>query len=201
MRRQSFLLAAAMTHCTAIGIVCILGAISLITQGHTLLSAFSDPSAPAHVTKARGTPDSPWGINFVRTTAKTYLHLAGIEAGYGFFAPNVPNAYRLQIELLDGTNVVQRGLLTARRGETDLRLASLLDALGRYPAGGVRNIIFELMAQAIFQEHPETAEVRLRIEAIKMPALAEFTPGRMPSYEPVYAYDFRRTELWPAPLL
>ena len=131
--------------------------------------------------------------------AKTYLHLAGIEAGYGFFAPNVPDAFRLQIAVLDErTRVIQNGLLAVEGGETDLRLASLLDALGRSPAGEVRDIIFELMAQAVFEEFPEAAEVRFRVEAIRMPALAEFQKDRAPSYQPAYAYDFDRADIRPS---
>jgi hypothetical protein len=199
VRRQSFLLAAALAHCTAIAMVCILGSISLIAHGHTLLSAFSEPNVPSDPAKAHWASDSPRGFNFARKAVKTYLHLAGIETGYGFFAPNVPNAYRLQIAVLDErARVIQSGLLAAERGETDLRLASLLDALGRSPAGEVRDIIFELMAQAIFKEYPEAAEVRLRVEAIRMPALAEFKKDQAPSYQLTYAYDFGRADIRPS---
>jgi hypothetical protein len=35
----------------------------------------------------------------VRNGITVYLHSAGIEAGYGFFAPNVPPNYKLVFEL------------------------------------------------------------------------------------------------------
>ncbi len=37
--------------------------------------------------------------NWLRNGITVYLHCAGIEAGYGFFAPNVPANYKLVFEL------------------------------------------------------------------------------------------------------
>ena len=37
--------------------------------------------------------------NPVRQALATYLHIAGIETGYGYFAPNVPGSYKLVFEL------------------------------------------------------------------------------------------------------
>ena len=37
--------------------------------------------------------------NPMRETIAFYLHAAGIEAGYGYFAPNVPYSYKLVFEL------------------------------------------------------------------------------------------------------
>src|SRR5436305_4514001 len=37
--------------------------------------------------------------NPVRNALAVYLHVAGIEGGYGFFAPNVPDNYKLVFEL------------------------------------------------------------------------------------------------------
>ena len=35
----------------------------------------------------------------LREAVATYTQVAGIEAGYGYFAPNVPGGYRLVFEL------------------------------------------------------------------------------------------------------
>ena len=37
--------------------------------------------------------------NPAREALATYLHIAGIESGYGYFAPNVPGSYKLVFEL------------------------------------------------------------------------------------------------------
>ena len=37
--------------------------------------------------------------NPVHEALNTYMQLAGIETGYGYFAPNVPGGYRLVFEL------------------------------------------------------------------------------------------------------
>ena len=35
----------------------------------------------------------------MRETIAFYLHAAGIEVGYGYFAPNVPYSYKLVFQL------------------------------------------------------------------------------------------------------
>ena len=37
--------------------------------------------------------------NPVRQTVSAYLNLAGIEAGYSYFAPNIPENYKIVFEL------------------------------------------------------------------------------------------------------
>ena len=37
--------------------------------------------------------------NPVRQTVSAYLNLAGIEAGYSYFAPNIPDNYKIVFEL------------------------------------------------------------------------------------------------------
>jgi len=79
-------------------------------------------------------------------------------------------------------------------------VASLLDSLGREPAGEIRDVIFGRMADALFQEHPEARTVRLQIEEIEMPTGIQFRKGGTASLKPLYGYDFTRTEAGPSPL-
>ena len=196
MSRQAVVLVAVAAHFAAILTVCVVGVFGLLRSGRTILSGLNKNGARETGGQTRAEHER---LDPPTMLAKTYLHLAGIEAGYGFFAPNVPDAFRLQIAVLDGkTRVIQSGLVAAEGSETDLRLASLLDALGRSPAGEVRDIIFELMAQAVFEKFPEAAEIRFQVEAIRMPALAQFQKDRTPSYQPAYAYDFGRTDIRPS---
>ena len=38
-------------------------------------------------------------VEWIRRGIASYLHFAGIQAGYTFFAPNIPGYYRLTFEL------------------------------------------------------------------------------------------------------
>src|ERR1700758_287702 len=72
----------------------------------------------------------------VRRGIATYLHAAGIQAGYSFFAPNVPNHHRLTFELFYDDGRVEYESPHVRSKAAALRLDSLLDKLAeeRYDA-------------------------------------------------------------------
>ncbi len=179
------MLSAAALHFAALLTVCLLGTGRLIQDGLTIL-----PARPA--TSAAPAPAAGESRNALRPVALTYLHLAGIEAGYGYFAPNIPPAYRLTIELLDKDGTVERGVLSPRRGETGVRLASFLDAVGRRPAGDVRDIMFQLMGKSLLAEHPAAVRLDVTVERIRQAKLAEAGSAFEPGFELAYGYTFTR---------
>ena len=126
------------------------------------------------------------------TLSKTYLHLAGIESGYGFFAPNVPFGYRLTLELKDARGVLQTGVLSPERGETGLRLASFLDGLGSDSYRGIRDILFKLVAVSLFEANPEATRLDAVVETVRVPSPTQFQAGERRRYEIAYAYEFSR---------
>ena len=71
--------------------------------------------------------------NPIRQVLATYLHLAGIETGYGYFAPNVPGSYKLVFELHYPDGRVEYELPSVSSAAAGLRLAGLLDKIGRTP--------------------------------------------------------------------
>nr|MBA3652125.1 hypothetical protein [Chthoniobacterales bacterium] len=66
----------------------------------------------------------------VRQVLTAYLHDAGIESGYGFFAPNVPSSYKLVFEIKNRAGRVDYELPQVAGNAASLRVVSLLDNLG-----------------------------------------------------------------------
>jgi len=128
--------------------------------------------------------------NPVREALNTYVQLAGIEIGYGYFAPNVPGGYRLVFELHYPDGGVEYELPSVSSAAAGLRIAGLLDSIGRTPYDALREILVKTLAQAIWREHPDLESVRAILESIRLPTAREFTEGKRQSYEFLYAYDF-----------
>ena len=129
-------------------------------------------------------------FNPVREALGAYVHAAGIDVGYGYFAPNVPGGYRLVFELKYSDGRVEYELPSIRSEAAGLRIAGLLDSIGRTPYDTLREILVKTMAQAIWREHPDVESVRAILGSIRLPTAREFTQGKRPSYEFLYAYDF-----------
>ncbi len=128
--------------------------------------------------------------NPAREIVATYLGLAGIDAGYGYFAPNVPNSYRLVFELHypDGHSEIQ--MTTAKNGATDLRLASLLDQIGRTPSDEFREYMIKKLAAAIWRRHPDVVTMRASLSQVVQPSADNYERGTRETDELLYAYDF-----------
>jgi hypothetical protein len=128
--------------------------------------------------------------NPVRETLNTYVQLAGIETGYGYFAPNVPAGYRLVFELHYREGRVEYELPSVSSAAAGLRIASLLDSIGRTPYDALREILVKTLAQSVWREHPDLESLRAILGSIRLPTAREFKEGKRESYEFLYAYDF-----------
>lgn len=163
----------------------------LMGHGATILPAFLESSWQKTESIAAATLGENFGsTNPARQTISTYLHFAGIESGYGFFAPNVPDSYKLVFELhyLDGH--VQYERAGAGGAESTLRVASLIDELGRTTSDPMREVMMKLLAHSIWQQHPEATMVRAILGSLTLPTVAEFRQGKSETYKFLYAYDF-----------
>ncbi len=132
--------------------------------------------------------------NPARQALMTYLHLAGIEAGYGYFAPNVPGSYKLVFELRYPDGRVEYELPQVSNAATGLRVVSLLDQIGRTKYDAFREILVKMLARSVWREHPDVKTIRAVFGAIKLPSVSEFEHGKRESYEFLYAYDFSLRE-------
>jgi len=128
--------------------------------------------------------------NPIRQALATYQHLAGIETGYGYFAPNVPGSYKLVFELHYPDGRVEYELPTVSGTAAGLRIAVLLDMIGRTRHDILREYLVKTLARSIWRERPEAQTVRAVLGSIRLPTVAEFEHGQKESYEFMYAYDF-----------
>ena len=162
-----------------------------IAQGPTIF-----PSSPRQflersndaLSKSLGTK-SPIAI-VVRQCVKTYLHLAGAEVGYGFFAPNVPDSYRLVFEVHYPDGCIEYILPTVRSHAAGLRLSGLLDKIGRNPVETIRKVMIGLFAYSVWREHPAASSIRAIFASVTLPAPIDYEQGTRKSHQVIAAYDF-----------
>lgn len=191
VRHWKLLLAAFVFHLAIILGIAARETLVLIADGDTMIQAAPDGSwrkAESVVAAALGgelDPDNPLSQGL-----HAYTHLAGIESGYGYFAPNVPDSYDLVFELTFADGHEEHDLTLFSNNEADLRFATLLDQLGQMNSDGMREIIIKLLATSMWQQHPLANHVRAILGARILPGVDEFAAGTRESHEFMYAYEF-----------
>lgn len=129
----------------------------------------------------------------------TYLHIAGIERGYGYFAPNIPGGYKLVFELRYPDGRVEYELPSVNSAAAGLRVVSLLDEIGRTRYDPLREYMIKTLAASVWRDHPRIKTIRAIFGSLNLPSPAEFEHGKRESYDFLYAYDFSRDETSAAP--
>jgi hypothetical protein len=128
--------------------------------------------------------------NWLRNGITVYLHSAGIEAGYGFFAPNVPANYKLVFELHYPDGRTEYEIPHVSSAATGIRFAGLLDQLAELGYAPLRETMMKIVAYSVWQEHPDASTIRAYLGRARLPTPAEFARGDKGSYELLSAYDF-----------
>lgn len=190
--QHSVLPAAAVVHLALLVGVSARDTLRLIDRGATIFSPSSAKTSDDSKLSAAGDGVKRRALQII---VRTYRHVAGIEAGFGFFAPNVPHGFRLRIAITGEDGELARGVLEPHRGETDLRTATLLDTMGRTAPGVIRETMFRLLATSLFEEHPEATALQFAVDVVKVPGAEELRRGAARSYIEAYSYDFRRGDL------
>jgi hypothetical protein len=163
----------------------------VVAEGPTILPvSFNNFSQKAEMALSAALGQKLSASNPAREALNTYVQVAGIEAGYGYFAPNVPGGYRLVFELQYPDGRVEYELPSVRSAAAGLRIAGLLDNIGRTPYDALREILVKTLAKSIWRQHPDVERVRAIVGSIRLPSAREFTEGKRESYEFLYAYDF-----------
>ena len=132
--------------------------------------------------------------NPTRQALTTYLHIAGIEKGYGYFATNVPASYKVVFELHYPDGSVEYQLPHVHSAAAGLRLACLLDEIARTRHDTLREYLVKMLASSIWRDHPDVTAIRAVFGSISLPNINEFEHGKRESYEFLYAYDFSRSD-------
>ena len=130
--------------------------------------------------------------NPVRGALLTYFDLAGIDRGYGYFAPNIPGNYKLIFELHYPDERVEYALPGVQSKAAALRLTSLLDEIGHAESDRLREYLIRGITRSIWREHPDAASIRAIFGRSRLPTINEFEQGKRESYEFLCAYDFKR---------
>ena len=171
--------------------VCSAGIFSLIAQGSTVLPSALDKYArggelmAAFVLGKEGAASSP-----VRQGIATYLHAAGIQAGYSFFAPNIPDYHKLTLELYYEDGRVEYESSHVRGKAAALRLASLLDRLPDNRYEPLREVVAKMLALSVWREHPDVERIRAVFGSVNTPGITDFEHGKGESFQPMFSYDF-----------
>lgn len=128
--------------------------------------------------------------NPFRQSVNAYINVSGIEGGYGFFAPSVPDSYKLVLELHYSDGRVEYELPRVSDTATGVRLATLLDQIGRTGYDPLREIMIKMLAYATWQDHPDATVVRAVFGFVALPKIDDVKQGKKESYNFLYAYDF-----------
>jgi hypothetical protein len=171
--------------------VCLAGVFWLIAEGSTILPSAWDEYA------RKGELGATWCLaketgpsNPVRRGIATYLHAAGIQAGYTIFAPNVPSQHRLTLELLYEDGRAEYESPHVRGKTAALRLESLLDRLSEERYEPVREVLVKMLAFSVWREHPGVKKVRATFGAVNPPGMNEFEQGKTETFQPMFSFDF-----------
>jgi len=178
-------------HFLLITAVCFAGLFSLIADGATVLPSAIEPYArKAELITAWLLGKEAAASNLVRRGIATYLHVAGIQAGYTFFAPNVPSYHRLNFELYYEDGRVEYASPHASGKAAALRLDSLLDRLADARYEPLREVVVKLLALSVWRQHPDVKKIRAVFGSVNTPDIGEFQRGERESFEAMFSYDF-----------
>jgi hypothetical protein len=182
-------------HFFLITAVCCAGIFSLIAEGSTVLPSAFDEHArrveliSAFVLGKEATASSP-----IRRGIATYLHLAGIQAGYTFFAPNIPGYHRLTLELYYDDGRIEYESPHVSGTAAALRLDSLLDRLADERYEPIREVVVKMLALSVWRDHPDVKKIRATFGAVSPPDISDFENGKGETFQPMFSYDFSLRE-------
>ena len=193
--RRSFWLICFTLHFALLLTICCRDTLSLIARSYTVIPAL--PEGPwqkaesvASAALGRSLPDE----HPTRQLLGAYINFAGIEATYGYFAPNIPDSYELVFEVEYPDGRVEHDVPMLAGLESTLRLATLMDQIGQLRSDPMREILIKLIASSIWRQHPDAVLIRGILGSLTIPTVQEYEEGKRASHEFMYAYDFRVTQ-------
>jgi hypothetical protein len=191
LSRRRLYLGWLLLHAFLVLIVSIQQTFWVMAEGYTSLPKFLEKywwKVEAVSTEALGQTLSL--SNPLRQSVSAYINATGIEGGYGFFAPSVPDSYKLVLELHYPDGRVEYELPRVSDTAAGVRVATLLDQLGRTGYDQMREIMIKMLAYSVWQDHPDATVVRAVFGFVALPSIEEAKQGKTESYHFLYAYDF-----------
>jgi hypothetical protein len=182
-------------HFFLITAVCSAGIFSLVAEGATILpSAFEKCARRIELIAAFALGKEAAASSPVRQGIATYLHAAGIQAGYSFFAPNIPGYHKLIFELYHEDGRVEYESPHVSGKAAALRLDSLLDRLADKRYEPLREVVVKMLAFSVWRERPDVKKIRATFGAVNLPSISDFENGKAESFQPMFSYDFSLRE-------
>jgi len=182
-------------HFFLITAVCFAGVFSLVAGGSTMLPAALEPYAhKAEVAAAWLLGKQAGASSPIRRGIATYLHAAGVQAGYTFFAPNVPSYHRLSLELVYEDGRLEYEPPHLRSKAAALRLDSLLDRLADQRYEPIREVVIKMLALSVWRDHPDVKKIRAVFGSVNPPSIDEFEHGKAETFQPMFSFDFSLRE-------
>jgi hypothetical protein len=183
------------THFSLIATVCFAGIFSLVAEGTTMLpSALQKYARKAELIAALVLGKEAAASSPVRQGIATYLHAAGIQAGYSFFAPNIPDYHKLTLELYYGDGRVEYESPHVIGSAAALHLDSLLSRLADKRYEPLREVVVKMLALSVWRERPDVKKIRATFGAVSRPDMSDFEHGKSESFQPMFSYDFSLRE-------
>lgn len=200
MRRKSLYLAFFAAHFFLVGVVSCRELFWFLSHSPTILPrSFYSYSKRAEDLGSSVLLQNPGAPRMLRESVTTYVHLAGIESGYGFFAPNVPGTCKLVFELHYPDGRTESRVPAVSSNASGLRVATLLDKIGRPQYDSLREVIIKMLASAVWREHSDATMIRAVFGIVMLPTAEEFQHGARESSEFLYSYDFDFQAAGPKP--
>jgi hypothetical protein len=193
-RRYLLLVACFGFHLALVGLVSIHETLWLLDQhltvaGNTFAAGWRElDKLPAAILGNGSSAGNP-----LRQALATYTNATGIEAGYGYFAPNVPAAHALIFECRYSDGRVGYEAPSVRGAEAQLRLTSLIDQIGRSDSPAWRNALVRMLAGSTWRRHPDAVAMRAFFGATVPPTASAYRAGRREwAFDCLYVFDFDR---------
>src|SRR5262249_9427060 len=120
--------------------------------------------------------------------------VAGIQAGYTFFAPNVPNHHRLTFELSYKDGHVEYASPRVHSKAAALRLETLLNKLPEERYEPIREKVVKMLAFSVWRERPGVKRVLATFETVHLPDVTEFENGKAETVKPMFTFEFSRCD-------
>lgn len=179
-------------HFALIFTVCCRATLAILARGHSDLPRSLDRYwQKAELLTAAALGGTLAVSNPVRQYLTGYLNSAGIEGGYGFFGPRVPNSVKLVFELHFNDGRIEYELPHVRADAAGLRLSELLDEIRATEYEPLRELMLKMLAYSIWRERSDATTIRAVFGYIDVPTPAEFKGGKRESYNLICAYDFK----------
>jgi hypothetical protein len=188
-------------HLLLFALVCARETAWLVGKQLTIL-----PGATAHFWKdiEKGqrtiTGDNLPSDNVLRQIVNTYTNIAGIEVGYGYFAPNVSETHALVFELRYPDEHLEYAVPVIGSHEGGLRVTGLIEQIGRTESDPWRNELIRRLARSTWQRNPEAISIRGFFGSVTPPTVTAYKSGKNERiFTCRYVYDFTlelRKEGW-----